>query len=71
MTRGLPTARPRQAGASAIMVLRAETPQERELYDLFKRLTPAQRERFLAALRQFVAGRGDTWGGPSPFSVGD
>jgi len=53
------------------MVLRAETPQERELYDLFKRLTPAQRERFLAALRQFVAGRGDTWGGPSPFSVGD
>jgi len=53
------------------MVLRAETAQERELYDLFKRLTPAQRERFLAALREFVAGRGDTWGKPSPFSVGD
>ncbi len=71
MPRGLPTTRPRQTGASAIMVLRAETAQERELYDLFKRLTPAQRESFLAALREFVAGRGDTWGKPSPFSVGD
>jgi hypothetical protein len=39
------------------MVLRAETAQERELFDLFRQLTPAQRDRFLAGLREFVAGQ--------------
>lgn len=68
MPRGLPTTRPRQTGATAIMVLRAETPQERELFNLFKRLTPVQRDRFLAALREFVDGQIDSWTGPSPRS---
>ena len=57
MPRGLSTNRPRHAGASAIMVLRAETAQERELFELFKQLTPAQRDRLLAGLREFVAGQ--------------
>jgi hypothetical protein len=47
------------------MVLRAETAQERELFELFKQLTPAQRDRLLADLREFVAGQVGTWPGPS------
>ena len=68
MPRGLPTTRPRQTGASAIMVLRAETAQERELFDLFKQLTPAQRDRFLVELRELVARQVGNRQGPSPWA---
>jgi hypothetical protein len=52
------------------MVLRAETAQERELFDLFKQLTPAQRDRLLVELREIVAGEVGRRHGPSPWAGG-
>ena len=55
MSKGLHTGRLRRSAPSAILVLRAETPQVRELFELFQRLSPDQRQAVLAQLRELVA----------------
>lgn len=53
MAKGLRNSRPRDT--ASIMILRSETPQERELFDLFHRLAPDQQHAVLDRLREIVA----------------
>ena len=71
MTRGLRKAGWRQSAPNAILTLRAETPQDRELFELFHRLPPEQREAVLERLRELVAAQTGAGGNTSRWARRD
>lgn len=54
MTQDVCTRRSRSRDPSSILVLRSETPRDRELFTLFHRLSPEDQETVLAQLREAV-----------------
>lgn len=55
MTKDARPPRSRSRDPSTILILRSETPQERELFALFHRLAPENQEGLLAQLRETVS----------------
>lgn len=54
MSQDVRTRHSRFRDPSSILVLRSETPRDRELFALFHRLSPADQEGVLAQLREAV-----------------